>query len=302
MGTIAYKAFNKDMTCRGYQYEEGNTYTLGSGERLAMCECGFHACINPYDLDNYYNPETSVYHKVELDGTIIRKSNKFDSKVVASQITILEEVSYEDLKSIGDQYIDDTYSIDIEERFLGSVSNATEFHNLLTNNEIKVGNTIQFMDGKYNGIYTCVKLKDTAGYYFMQITPLSCLPVNKDKSITSFLDTELFLFLAEYHDTYLEPILGRHQAKITVDGVPTRICIPLREEIGRDYFDSNFDYIKYLHISNKYPSIISNNFWLRTSPSHLYYAYASKIGSCQGYSVDSILAVCPLIYVKRSIT
>ena len=60
----AYKGFNKDMTCRGFQYEEGEAYTC---EEASLCNTGFHACKNPIDCLGYYAPGTSVYHEVELD-------------------------------------------------------------------------------------------------------------------------------------------------------------------------------------------------------------------------------------------
>lgn len=37
-----YKGFNKDMTCRGMQYEEGKIYKM---EREPICcERGYHFC------------------------------------------------------------------------------------------------------------------------------------------------------------------------------------------------------------------------------------------------------------------
>ena len=36
-----YKGFNRDMTCRGYKYEEGKTYET---EAASLCNTGFHAC------------------------------------------------------------------------------------------------------------------------------------------------------------------------------------------------------------------------------------------------------------------
>lgn len=60
----AYKGFNKDMTCRGFQFEEGKTYH----EKYAdLCQSGFHACENPLDCFEYYAPGQSVYHEVELE-------------------------------------------------------------------------------------------------------------------------------------------------------------------------------------------------------------------------------------------
>ena len=57
-----YKGFNKDMTCRGFQYEEGKEYKH-SGE-VKACKGGFHACESPLDCFGYYPPATSVYHEV----------------------------------------------------------------------------------------------------------------------------------------------------------------------------------------------------------------------------------------------
>ena len=58
-----YKGFNKDMTCKGFQYEEGKEY---HEEEAIVCRKGFHACEYPLDCFNYYNPAESVFHEVEL--------------------------------------------------------------------------------------------------------------------------------------------------------------------------------------------------------------------------------------------
>ena len=84
----AYKGFNKDMTCRGFQYEEGKTYET---EKANVCECGFHACENPLDCMKYYRPNESVYHEVEMDGEIDGGGN--DSKIASTKITIGAKLS-----------------------------------------------------------------------------------------------------------------------------------------------------------------------------------------------------------------
>ena len=61
----AFKGFNKDLTCRGYQYEEGKEFHT---ERAECCDTGFHACEYPLDCFGYYDPAHSVYHEVELSG------------------------------------------------------------------------------------------------------------------------------------------------------------------------------------------------------------------------------------------
>ena len=80
-----YKGFNKDMTCRDFQYEEGKEYEA-TGE-IKCCNNGFHACEDPLDCFNYYAPGESVYHEVEQSGEISR-NNDGESKVASSKIKI----------------------------------------------------------------------------------------------------------------------------------------------------------------------------------------------------------------------
>ena len=79
----AYKGFNKDMTCKGFQYEEGKEYET---DKAKACECGFHACEYPLDCLSYYNPAESVYHEVEQSGELSKKGD--DSKVASTKIRI----------------------------------------------------------------------------------------------------------------------------------------------------------------------------------------------------------------------
>ena len=79
----AYKGFNRDMTCRGFKFEEGKTY---EEERAELCKTGFHACEAPIDCFGYYAPGQSVYREVELDATDERNSE--DSKRVGKRIKI----------------------------------------------------------------------------------------------------------------------------------------------------------------------------------------------------------------------
>ena len=76
-----YKGFNKDMTCRGFQYEEGKEYETDEAE---VCEKGFHACEYPLDCFSYYKPAESVYHEVEQSGEISKRENEDDDTKLAS--------------------------------------------------------------------------------------------------------------------------------------------------------------------------------------------------------------------------
>ena len=78
-----YKGFNKDMTCRDFQYEEGKEYQT---EEAKACKNGFHACEYPLDVFKYYSPNESVFHEVEQSGDISKDSD--DSKIASTKIKI----------------------------------------------------------------------------------------------------------------------------------------------------------------------------------------------------------------------
>ena len=87
---IAYKGMNPSMTCRDFQYEIGKSYKTDKAE---LCECGFHACLNPRDVLDYYSHyRASRFFKVLLSGEIT-KCECEDTKVAATEITILEEIT-----------------------------------------------------------------------------------------------------------------------------------------------------------------------------------------------------------------
>lgn len=83
MSIKSYKGFKKDMTCKGFQYEEGKEYETGKAE---CCETGFHACEYPLDCFSYYSPNESVFHEVEQNGELDR--NGSNTKVASTKIKI----------------------------------------------------------------------------------------------------------------------------------------------------------------------------------------------------------------------
>ena len=96
----AYKGFKQDMTCRGFQFEEGKTY---EEPEAALCNKGFHACEYPLDCFRYYPPAESVYHEVELDG--VDEKREGDTKVAGKKITIGARLSIGSLVQASVQYI-----------------------------------------------------------------------------------------------------------------------------------------------------------------------------------------------------
>ena len=96
----AYKGFNKDMTCRGFQFEEGKTY---EEKEAKLYHSGFHACEYPLDVFGYYDPAKSVFHEVELDD--VDPARESDSKVSAKRITIGARLSIHRLAELSVEYI-----------------------------------------------------------------------------------------------------------------------------------------------------------------------------------------------------
>ena len=95
----SYKGFNKDMTCRDFQYEEGKEY---EEESVEVCDHGFHACEYPLDCLNYYSPNESVYHEVEQSGEIQKHND--DTKVASTKIKIGAEISIAGLVKAAIEY------------------------------------------------------------------------------------------------------------------------------------------------------------------------------------------------------
>ena len=95
----SYKGFNKDMTCRDFQYEEGKSY---EEESVEICDHGFHACEHPLDCLGYYAPNQSVYHEVEQSGEIQKSDD--DTKVASTKIKIGAEISIAGLVKAAIEY------------------------------------------------------------------------------------------------------------------------------------------------------------------------------------------------------
>lgn len=95
----SYKGFNKDMTCRGFQYEEGKKY---EEINALVCENGFHACEYPLDCLGYYSPSESVYHEVEQSGKLSKES--YDTKVASTKIKIGAKLSIAGLVEAAIEY------------------------------------------------------------------------------------------------------------------------------------------------------------------------------------------------------
>lgn len=94
-----YKGFDKDLKCRGFQYEIGKEYEENAAD---ICHKGFHACENPMDVFRYYNPADSRYCEVDLD---TNEQTDGDSKRVGKKIKIETEIGLSGLIQAGVKFI-----------------------------------------------------------------------------------------------------------------------------------------------------------------------------------------------------
>ena len=94
-----YKGMDKDMKCRGFQYEVGGEYET---DKAKACECGFHACEYPLDVFNYYPPAESRFFEVEQSGSISKSDE--NTKVASTKIKIGAELSIAGLVKAAVEY------------------------------------------------------------------------------------------------------------------------------------------------------------------------------------------------------
>jgi hypothetical protein len=91
----AYKAFNSDLTCKGFQYEVGKEYHHKG--KLELCESGFHACPKLVDCFRFYPfsetktrvAEVLVWGKVKYEDTGV--------KLCASNIKVVRELTWSEV-------------------------------------------------------------------------------------------------------------------------------------------------------------------------------------------------------------
>ena len=115
----ACKGFDKNLRCRGFQYEVGGEYTEETAE---LCNRGPHACENPLDTLRYYRPGDSRYCEVEIEDNGQRSSG--DSKVCGKHIKIGAEIGLKGVINAGVRFVLDKCESTTEENASGWSGNA----------------------------------------------------------------------------------------------------------------------------------------------------------------------------------
>ena len=91
-----YKAFDKGLKCRGFQYEVGNV--AEEQGKPEVCNRGLHFCAKPLDVLNYYDyiPGETEFAEVEAVGDIATE----DDKSSTNKLLIKAKLTFWDLFKI----------------------------------------------------------------------------------------------------------------------------------------------------------------------------------------------------------
>ena len=98
-----FKAYDKGMKCRNFQYEEGMIYETKDAK---LRKTGFHICVNPLDCLNYYDLTACEFSKAEAIGKI--DESKDDSKIATTKIRIGAKLSFKEFVEASIQFILDS--------------------------------------------------------------------------------------------------------------------------------------------------------------------------------------------------
>ena len=118
---VAYKGFDANLACRGYQFQVGMHYEHDG--KVQACSGGFHACEYPLDVFGYYEPAKSRFCSVEMSGKISRDES--DSKLAAAKLTVTAEIGIPGIVSAALAWIMSKIDTTLQQTNTGNWSAAT---------------------------------------------------------------------------------------------------------------------------------------------------------------------------------
>ena len=98
---IVYKGTDKDMKCRGFQFDLGKEYVE---EEAKLCDKGFHGCEYPLDVFAHYAPADSRFFVADLDG-VTDEEEEGDSKRAGTKIKLRAEIGIAGIVKAAVEYI-----------------------------------------------------------------------------------------------------------------------------------------------------------------------------------------------------
>ena len=149
------KGFDHELKCRGMQYEIGKTYTLPEGEKIKMCNNGYHAIApdeTPLRVFDYYPPcdengNTARYCEVEIGG----ETYSNDEKIVGSELTVGAEIGIPGLVKAHIEWVK-RHLIDDDEHKSHNTGDRSSASN--TGNRSSASNTGDYSSASNTGDYS----------------------------------------------------------------------------------------------------------------------------------------------------
>ena len=118
-----YKGFDKNLQCRGFQYEVGKEYET---DKAIACNTGFHFCESPFNVWGYYAPanENGLNRFCEVEGSGEIDASEND-KTCCTHLKIKAEIGINGLIKAGVKFIMDRVKWDNSSTNTGNCSAAT---------------------------------------------------------------------------------------------------------------------------------------------------------------------------------
>ena len=154
-GIAAYKGFDQDLKCLGFQFEIGKTYKHEG--KVSVCNSGFHACENPLAVFEHY-PPTSRFAIVKCAGEISKDIN--DKKIACGELTVEAEIQLPELISEAVEWINSR--VDLENKKISNTGNYSVASN--AGNYSVASNTGNYSMASNAG---CRSVASNAGNYSM---------------------------------------------------------------------------------------------------------------------------------------
>lgn len=124
---VTFKGFNKDLTCRDFQFAIGETFHHDG--KVEACGSGFHACECPFDVFRYYPPAESRYAETISFG-VTDHEERGDTKIASASITIKAELTLPQFIQRGIEWIWSKIDKSLEQQIMtGNRSAATNTGN-----------------------------------------------------------------------------------------------------------------------------------------------------------------------------
>ena len=189
------KGFDKDLKCRGFQFEVGKTYDTGAPDnKILLCsDTVFHYCDSLEKVHNYYsaNPsENNRFCEIEIVGAEVSDGEKCGS----NKIKIVREIIGEELNVMR-----------------GLKNGNTGFFNTGNYNTGDC-NTGNYNTGYYNtGMFNICNY--SAGFFCTEEPKARIFDIETDMTVSEFYNSKYYRLLVKHNFTLTEWVTYTEEEK-----------------------------------------------------------------------------------------